>query len=202
MQSYPDQPRPTLRRTSLSALVFLSACGSLFEPRPTERDPVWLASETCTSWSPHAPRHDRIVVDLTVFGPDYLETMPGPTEAQREAVRREGGSVLHSFHVRIIRAELDTAAIRRLIFGPNRIANMATAVRDPDDRRVDIQIEFSRRVTDQHLQTLRFAHFAIERVDEPFHVVARVDDAWLPLLKGMPDVRFVRAQEIICGYAT
>jgi hypothetical protein len=64
------------------------------------------------------------------------------------AIERAGGRVLHRFRLDVVRAELDTAAVRALVLGPDPIAQMAEQVVDSNRLNLQVQISYSRPVTD------------------------------------------------------
>lgn len=66
----------------------------------------------CRTWSPSKPAVQRGLFDVA-FAPAALEAAP-PTSAQRDAVLRVQGRIVHEFHVPWIRALLSIDSVPRL----------------------------------------------------------------------------------------
>ena len=184
-----DHSYRTALHVALAALAGLAACGDALRSRrhdPTEREPL----QYWCGWSPRAPRLGRLLVDLRLRSGDGNRR---PSEADVRAVERRGGRVRHHFQVAVLRAVLDTAAVRALIDGPDPVAESATAVVDPEQFDVRAQVFFQRPITVEDERAVRAAGGRrLERAPPPVLYVVLPDSA-IPRVARLPNVRFVRA---------
>jgi hypothetical protein len=122
-----------------------------------------------------------------------------PTAEDVRAVEAAGGRVVHRFHVAVLRAVLDTAAVRGLMRGSDAIADQANAVVDPADFRVATQVFYTRALTaaDEHA----LASVGGERIGRaPIPVLyAVLPDSAIPRAARLPGVAFVRAVAVGCA---
>ena len=180
-----------LQRTVVVAVVGL-ACGghSASNPAVGAEAPSYICQ-----WIPHAPATARVIVDLR------LESGNGnrlPDARDIRAIENAGGRVLHRFNLALVRADLDTGAVRDLIEGPARIATYARGVPDTAGLDVDAQVFYTRPVTDADERALR-EHGAqrVGRAPRPV-LYAVIPDSLVPRVATLPGVDFVRAVAIGC----
>ena len=146
---------------------------------------------------PLDPTLARAVFDL------HLRTSDGASassDSAARAIERAGGRVLHRFHVAAIRAELDTATVRALVYGPNWIAEMAEQVLDLRSFDIPVQVRYDRLAAP--LDSSRIARLggaaSLMPVPRPL-LNAVVPDSAMPELMSMPGVVSVRARSATCG---
>jgi hypothetical protein len=151
------------------------------------------------AWHPRAPTTERVLVDLVLTrreaDPRHL-----PTAEEVEAVRHAGGTVRHHFHVPMVRAELDTAAVRKLITGPGAVATFARTAPDPRTFEVVAQIRYDRAVRVSDLR-------AIERlggqeqwyVPRPHIIAVALPDSVVPRVGRLPGVRSIEPYSVGCS---
>lgn len=186
--------------TILILLATLASCThavSTSHRDPTEREPL----QYWCGWSPRPPQRERLLVDLRLRSGHENRR---PTAADVHAVERRGGQVRHQFQVAMLRAVLDTAAVRNLIEGPDGIAEHATAVVDPTRYDVRAQVFFNRPITTEDEQALRLAggRLLVRAPSQALDVV--LPDSAIPHVAQLPSVRIVRAVGYGCvsfGYA-
>ncbi len=116
-----------------------------------------------------------------------------PNAEDVRAVQAAGGRVLYQFRVALLRAELDTGAVRALVKGPAAIANAAFTVPDTTKFDANVQIFYDRAITDADKDTLRT--LGVVEVDQASNPVlgASVPDSLIPRIGALPGVQFVRA---------
>ena len=133
---------------------------------------------------------ERVVVDLA---------LKRPMEDAIGAVRAAGGQVRHRFSVALLRAELDTAAVRRLLQGPAKIASWAWAV--PDTARRDLVVMIDLRASFRDAQARELRELGGWVVAEPgsHFVQAIVPDSMIPRLRALRWVRGAEPLEIVCA---
>src|SRR5713226_3710885 len=85
----------------------------LAQSTPQARDTAHL--DFVCEWQPRPPTAKRLVVDLSLHAGDFNRT---PSADDIRAVQAAGGRVVYQFHVALLRAELDTGAVRTLVDGP------------------------------------------------------------------------------------
>ena len=109
------------------------------------------------------------------------------------AVQAAGGRVLYQFRVALVRAELDTGAVRALVKGPAAIANAAFTVPDTTKFDANVQIFYDRAITDADKDTLRtLGVVEVDQMPDPV-LEASVPDSLIPRIGALPGVQFVRA---------
>ena len=129
--------------TSFLAALFLSGyiltplCGQT-EPRDTTD--LWFLC----GWGPRAPTTRRVIVDLSLQA-GQLNRMPNRDDIR--TVQAAGGRVLYQFRVALLRADLDTGAIRDLVDGPQAIAAAAFTVPGTSKYDASVQIFYKRPIT-------------------------------------------------------
>ena len=133
----------------------------------------------------------RISVDLSLHV-DQFKNAPSADDIR--AVQAAGGRVLYTFRVALLRAELDTGAVRALVVGPKAIANVAFAVHDTSKMVAEVQVFSKRRpITERDKADLR--RFAVDTLlHMPSDVIeALIPDSLIPRVVALPNVEFVRA---------
>ena len=148
-------------------------------------------------WEPQAPQTRRIIVDLLLHAGNSGRT---PNADDLRAVQTAGGRVLYRFRVALLRAEMDTGAVRALVAGPTAIANAAWAVHDTSRIDADVQIFYRRAITEGDKADLR--RLGVDSIGEsPDHRVIEslIPDSMIPRVVALPSVEFVRATGWGCG---
>ena len=138
-----------------------------------------------------------LVVDLLVMA-DVPRPTPSPSDIA--AVRAAGGRILDLFHVAVVRARLDTAALRKLLSGPGAVATVAYRVRDTTRLDVRAEILMWRGATAADDSALRTVIVRGEYPAEqwmPIH--AMVPDSIIPRIAALHGVALVRAALMTCG---
>lgn len=148
------------------------------------------------NWEPHPPHESTLVVDLVL---ESGETNRLPTQADLDAVRSRGGRILHVFNVAMVRAAIDTAAVRALVAGPDAIATAAYSVPDTQNTYVPLQIFYTRLIEDGDVRKLRqLGAYGLGRGRAILGVF--LPDSTIPIVERLPDVRIVRASAIVCAH--
>jgi hypothetical protein len=98
----------------------------------------------------------------------------------------------------VLRADLDTGAIRDLIDGPHAIASAAYTVPDTSKYYAYVQIFYKRPITDGDESALGQLGLS-ERLKMPIAVIQTVTpDSLIPRIAALPGVDFIRATSIAC----
>jgi hypothetical protein len=179
------------KRSSLLVSPFVIAC--IGTPLLAQAVPVvkfWAEFGFVCEWEPRPPITKRVIVDLSLGASNYGR-MPNAEDVR--AVQAVGGRVLYQFRVALLRAELDTGAVRALVKGPAAIANAAFTVPDTTKFDANVQIFYDRAITDADKDTLRT--LGVVEVDQAPNPVlaASVPDSLIPRIRALPGVQFVRA---------
>lgn len=135
----------------------------------------------------------RIPVDLA---------FASPPEQVIRAVEAAGGKVLHRFNARMVRAELDTAAIGPLLQGPSGIGGSAYAV--PDTVRRDVRLSVDLRATFREPEERAVRRLGGWVLGGPRnnHLEVIIPDSMVPRLRELRWVRQAEVSPILCGQAT
>lgn len=146
-------------------------------------------------WDPSPPSHEKVVVDLML---QLHDRKAQQTSEELQIIQQTGGRILHRFNVALVRVELDTSALRRLVHGPDRIATSAYGVTDPANYDVAVQVSYTRAVTDTDETALlglgaRNVARAATRI-----LYSRLPDAIIPQVARLPGVDSVQASVVVC----
>jgi len=179
------------KRSCLLVLPFVVAC--IATPLLAQATPVkklYPELAFVCEWEPRPPTTKRVIVDLSLGRGDYNRK---PTAEDGRAVQAVGGRVLYQFRVALLRAELDTSAVRALVKGRAAIASAAFTVPDPTKFDARVQIFYRRAITDTDKEALRA--LGVLEVDQAPNPVleASVPDSLIPLIAALPGVQYVRA---------
>jgi hypothetical protein len=186
-----------LVRWSISFLPGFLLCGCIFTPlhAQMERQDTPELLFLC-GWVSGPPATRRLIVDLALEA-GHLNRAPNADDLR--AVQAAGGHVLYQFRVAVLRAELDTGAIRDLIDGPHAIANAAYTVPDTSKYYAYVQIFYKRPITNRDEDALGQLGLS-ERLKMPMPVIQTVTpDSLIPRIAALPGVDFIRATSIACA---
>ena len=194
-----------------TTLVLLVACSRHHDPKPTDTLSESKVSPTAqTTVSPA-----RYVRGCPVTPPDppvaravfdvHLRMLDGAfpsSDSGAQAITTAGGRVVHRFHLGAIRAELDTAAIRALVYGPNPIAEAAEQVLDLKSLDIPVQVRYNRPAAPMDSAGIARLGGVAHLMPVPRPTLnAVVPDSVVPALVRMPGVVSVRATWVACGRA-
>ena len=147
-------------------------------------------------WQPRPPINKRVMVDLSLHAGQFNRT---PNADDVRAVEAAGGRVLHRFRVALVRAELDTGAVRALVSDSPGIADAAFTVPDSSKFDASVQIFYKSPITDHDEETLRqLGVYDVTRMPIPVLLTA-VPDSLIPRIAALPGVDFVRATAWGCA---
>jgi hypothetical protein len=194
-------------RLDLVLAVASSLAGMWFLPLDSVRLEPWIASGDSVptrlsfdcAWHPRPPATERVLVDLVLNRrePDRHHV---PTPEELEAVRSAGGTVRHRFHVPMIRADLDTAAVRHLISGPRAVATFARTVPDSRVFQLEAQIRFDRTVRTSDVRAIeRLGGRELWYVPRPHIIAVTVPDSTIPQVRGLSGVRSIEPFTVGCS---
>ena len=193
-----------------TTVVLLVACSGHQERRSTDTSSDSMVSPRAQA----AVGPARYVRSCPVIPPDppvaravfdlHLRMLSGDAftpDSGTQSIEGAGGRVLHRFHVNAIRAELDTASVRELVYGRNSIAEAAEQVLDLRSLDISVQVRYNRPA-----ETMDSARIA--RLGGVAHLMslprptlnAVVPDSIVPALLRMPNVVSVRARSVACGH--
>ncbi len=162
-----------------------------------QRDTVHL--DFVCEWQPRPPITKRVIVDLSLHAGQFNRT---PNADDIRAVEAAGGRVLYQFRVALLRAELDTAAVRALVADSPGIADAAFTVPDSSKFDASVQIFYKRPVTDHDEEALRhLGAYDVARMPIPVLQTA-VPDSLIPRIAALPGVDFIRATAWGCAQPT
>ena len=178
-------------RSSLLVSLFTVACiGTPLLAQAAPVVPFWAELGFVCEWDPHPPTTKRVIVDLSLHASNSGRT---PNAEDVRAVQAAGGRVLYQFRVGLLRAELDTGAVRALVKGSAAIANAAFTVPDTTKFDANVQIFYERAITDADKDALR-ALGVVEVDQAPTPVLeASVPDSLILRIAALHGVEFVRA---------
>jgi hypothetical protein len=178
------------KRSCLLVSPFVIACMGtpLLAQAPVVK--FWAELGFVCEWEPRPPITKRVIVDLSLHASNYGRM---PNAGDVRAIQAAGGRVLYQFWVALVRAELDTGAVRSLVKGPAAIANAAFTVPDTTKFDANVQIFYDRAITDADKEALRA--LGVSEIDEAPNPVleASVPDSLIPLIAALPRVQYVRA---------
>jgi hypothetical protein len=147
-------------------------------------------------WESGPPATRRTIVDLAL---EVGQLNRAPNANDIRAVQAAGGKVLYQFRVALLRADLDTGAIRDLIDGPHAIATAAYTVPDTSKYYAYVQIFYKRPITERDEYALGQLGLS-ERLKMPIPVIQTVTpDSLIPRIAALPGVDFIRARSIACA---
>ena len=179
------------KRSALLVSPLVIAC--IGTPLLAQAAPVvkfWAELGFVCEWEPRPPITKRVIVDLSLRASNFGR-MPNAEDVR--AVQAAGGRVLYQFRVALLRAELDTGAVRALVKGPTAIANAAFTVPDTTKFDANVQIFYDRAITDADKDALRTLGI-VEMDQAPNPVLeASVPDSLILRIGALPGVQFVRA---------
>jgi hypothetical protein len=153
------------------------------------------------SWFPHPPESERVVIDL-VLAREPGDPGTAPTPEELAAIAAAGGGALHVFQLPLVRVELDTAAVRLLVGGPEAIATYARTPPDAEIHDVEARIRFDRPVGESDLAALaRLAVRERERdcVPRPDILDVVLADSAVPAVRRLPGVRVIEPMTVGCA---
>ena len=185
-----------MHRSITSFLPGFLLCGCIFTSlhAQTERQDTPELLFLC-GWESGPPATRRVMVDLALEA-GHLNRTPNADDIR--AVQAAGGHVLYQFRVALLRAELDTGAIRDLIEGPHAIANAAYTVPDSSKYYAYVQIFYKRPITNRDEDALGQLGLS-QRLKMPIPVILTVTpDSLIPRIAALPAVEFIRARSIAC----
>jgi hypothetical protein len=159
-----------------------------------ERDTADLA--LVCEWQPRPPITKRVIVDLSLHAGQSNRT---PNADDIRAVEAAGGRVVYQFRVALLRAELDTGAVRALVNDSSGIADAAFTVPDSSKFDASVQIFYKHPITDHDEEALRhLGVYDVARMPIPVLQTA-VPDSLIPRIAALPGVDFLRATAWGCA---
>ena len=137
-----------------------------------------------------------MIVDLSLHAGQFNRA---PNAADIRAVEAAGGRVLYRFRVALLRAELDTGAVRALVNDSSGIADAAFTVPDSSKFDASVQIFYKRPIIDHDEEALRhLGVYDVTRMPIPV-LLTFVPDSLIPRIAALPGVDFVRATAWGCA---
>jgi hypothetical protein len=137
-----------------------------------------------------------VIVDLSLHAGQFNRT---PTADDIRAVEAAGGRVVYQFRVALLRAELDTGAVRALVNDSSGIADAAFTVPDSSKFDASVQMFYKHPITDHDEEALRhLGVYEVARMPIPVLQTA-VPDSLIPRIAALPGVDFVRATAWGCA---
>jgi len=137
-----------------------------------------------------------VIVDLSLHAGQFNRT---PNADDIRAVEAAGGRVVYQFRVALLRAELDTGAVRALVSDSSGIADAAFSVPDSSKFDASVQIFLKHPITDHDEEALRhLGVYEVARMPIPVLQTA-VADSLIPRIAALPGVDFVRATAWGCA---
>jgi hypothetical protein len=172
-------------------------CGCIFTSLHAQMEPEDTPELLfLCGWESEPPATRRLIVDLAL---EVGQLNRAPNANDIRAVQAAGGQVLYQFRVALLRADLDTGAIRDLIDGPHAIATAAYTVPDTSKYYAYVQIFYKRPITDRDEDALGQLGLS-ERLKMPIPVIQTVTpDSLIPRIAALPGVDFIRATSIACA---
>jgi hypothetical protein len=185
----------------VALLVISGACSAITDSsrEAVVLDQTYMFGPCSREWSPDTPPAERTVVDVSFRGE---EGSPPATSAQVAIVRAVGGTNLYAFNLPMVRADLDVDAVRELVRpGSSPLtAVWAKTVVDPGRRDVSVFVGLTRELTDGDIAAAEALGARVtHRFDFINAYVIEVDDSRLPVVRRLPDVRYVERNSFVCG---
>lgn len=175
-----------MRSHLLPAAVALLATVACQESLGPDRgDPAEYAFSTavsfaCGSWFPSQPATSLGLFDVELARNDG-DLDDGPSRNQLRSIVRSGGTVIHSFHVDMVRAILPLAAVPAL--GASRVRGVTA----PHDLTVRVFVGFHGAIDGSAILDLGGVIASMFGQT----VVAVLPDAAIPVLRRRPSIRYV-----------
>ncbi|CAN5326946.1 hypothetical protein BH24GEM2_BH24GEM2_14180 [soil metagenome] len=150
----------------------------------------------CGSWAPRASAQgERVMADLQLVSQNLGSR---PSARTLEAIRAAGGKVLHTYHVPMVRAEIDTAAVRHLATLPNPVVHSARIVTDTTPREVTLEVNYDHLI--QAVDAKRLVDIGARNAGRsPRGMITNVPDSIIPRIADLPGVTRVTLASAICG---
>ena len=180
----------------LLPVCLLSGCilAPLRAQASQQRDTVHL--DFVCEWQPRPPITKRVIVDLSLHAGQFNRT---PNADDIRTVEAAGGRVVYQFRVALLRAELDTGAVRALVSDSSGIADAAFIVPDSSKFDASVQIFYKHPIADHDEEALRhLGVYDVARMPIPVLQTA-VADSLIPRIAALPGVDFVRATAWGCA---
>lgn len=151
---------------------------------------------TCGAWHPHARiMEERVIADLQLVSQGRGSP---PSARALEAIRAAGGKVLHTYHVPMVRTEIDTAAVPRLATLPNPVVHSARIVTDTTPREVTLEVNYDRLI--QAADAQRLVDIGARNAGRsPRGMITNVPDSTIRRVKTLPGVTRVELAYLHCG---
>jgi len=159
------------------------------------RPGAWDSGKMFCALSHSLGKQGSAVFDLRLHSADGNRR---PDSADLRAIAGAGGHVLHQFHVAVVRARLDTAALRALLNGQPPLVEVAYPVQDTGRFDVVTQIFFTRPTTVMDDSTLARLGATQPLPWRGRVKLATVADSMIPRIAALAGVSFVRAVSIPC----
>ena len=182
--------------SSLLPVCLLSGCilAPLRAQASQQRDTAHL--DFVCEWQPRPPITKRVIVDLSLHAGQFNRTANADDIRAVEAAR---GRVLYQFRVALLRAELDTNAVRALVADSPGIADAAFTVPNSSKFDASVQIFYKHPITDHDEEALRhLGVYDVARMSIPVLQTA-VPDSLIPRIAALPGVDFIRATAWGCA---
>jgi len=142
------------------------------------------ASFICSAWRPCEPSVVTAVFEIQAAGP-----------AIRDAIERAGGTVLHEYHVTLIRARLHVSSVPALVR-----RSVALQVRPDQGLEFDGLITFPHSVTTSDRGFLESIGVTVLREFQSIPVIyALIPDAAVPAILSRAEGMYVEVNRYICG---
>lgn len=173
----------------------LAACG---DPGPRGRpDPADVALDSvqfaCGDWSPSEPDVALGLFDVFWGQEGSEDPGTGPRPEHRAAVLAAGGTVVHEFHVPMIRAILPPERV------PDLDANLVTGVQDATAFRVDVFVGYGRAVTPEDIAFFESLGGVVTRRYANIHLFSgHVPNAAIAPLRARSEVAYVEGIGVGC----
>ena len=178
-------------------MVVLLASGCTDNLGPERGDPAQYVldpvSYVCGGWSPSQPTVSLGLFDVFwgLEGPGDVGT--GPKLKHQAAVLDAGGTIVHEFHVPMIRAILAPRSV------PGLGANMVTGVPDATVFTVNVGVGYNRGFTDGDIELFESLGGVVTHQWAFINGIAgELPDSAIPILRARPEVRYVEGDGVMC----
>lgn len=148
----------------------------------------------CQQWVPSAPAVELGLFDIYWGAPGATGQDDGPTDEHRQLVHASGGTLVHEFHVRMIRAVIPPGEV------PDLTATVVRGVPLAHDYSVDVFVRFSGAIDEDVIAWIESGGGRIlNRFDNIATVAAVIPDAMIPTLRNRSGVDEVTGIGLVCA---